>query len=293
MAGCEASVSHLSRIPIPAFDKDEYSNTLRLLIQKRLNTVCLSANCPNRYECFAQKTATFMILGDICTRNCTYCNIACGRPHAVDEDEPKRIREAIDILGIEHAVITCVTRDDLADGGASQFVKVITEIKEHTNCVVEVLISDLRGNWDALHDILTAGPDILNHNIETVPRIFKMVRRGGKYERSLELLQKVREFNSIHGTSIKIKSGMMVGLGETEEEVYETQRDILTVGCNMLTIGQYLSPSQNHAKVSKYYTQKEFDILGAYAKKQGFTGVSAGIMVRSSYHAKKMANNTN
>jgi len=268
-------------IKIKKFNREEYLKTFNLLKKKKLNTVCISANCPNRYECFSKKTATFMILGDTCTRNCLYCNVKKGKPSAVDAEEPKRISEAIKELGIDYAVITCVTRDDLEDGGAEQFIKVIREIrKENPGCKVELLISDLKGNWEALQNIISEKPEVLNHNIETVKSLFSRLRPKGEYSRSLELLRRARD------SGITTKSGFMLGLGETEDEIVETIKDLKKTGCDIITIGQYLQPNENCEKVQKFYNEDEFLKLKEIGESLGLR-VVVGPLVRSSYKAKE------
>ena len=220
-----------------------------------------------------------MILGKICTRNCTYCNIQHGQPQPLDNKEPQRILKAIQELKIKHAVITCVTRDDLEDGGAQEFAKVITAIKTNTKATVEVLISDLKGNTKALQTIINAKPDIINHNIEVVKRLFPELRPEGNYNTSLTLLKTIKT------TSIQTKSGMMLGLGETEEEIKQTLQDLKAAGCTSITLGQYLQPSPSHAEVKKHYTNEEFNKFKAYAKSLGFIHIESGKLVRSSYHA--------
>jgi lipoic acid synthetase len=267
---------------IKPYNKKEYLKTKDLIEKNNLTTVCIEANCPNRYECFSKGTATFMILGNTCTRNCLYCNIKCGKPLAVDKKEPRKIAEAIKMLGINYAVITCVTRDDLKDGGASHFVKTINIIRKiNPNCKVEILISDLNGNWAALQKIVKSKPDVINHNIETIKELFPKLRPQGDYNKSLELLRKIKEFNP----KIKIKSGFMAGLGETKQQLISTMKDLKKAGCNILTIGQYLQPSPKHAKIIKYYTSKEFGELRKIGLSLGFNNIISGSLVRSSYHA--------
>ncbi len=265
---------------IKSFNRQEYVNTLNLIEDNNLNTVCLAANCPNRYECFSKKTATFLILGNKCTRNCKYCNIEQGITK-IDPNEPKKIANAILKLGIKYAVITCVTRDDLEDGGANHFVKVINEIKK-INCKVEVLISDLKGNWDALNEIVKAKPDVINHNIEVVKELFTALRPEGNYKISLQLLDKIKTY--------KTKSGIMVGLGETMPEIIKTLKDLKQVGVNFLTIGQYLQPTDKHAQVIKHYSDEEFRKLKELALEIGFDHVESGKLVRSSYNAEMAFN---
>ncbi|MFT5087178.1 MAG: lipoic acid synthetase [Candidatus Latescibacterota bacterium] len=260
-----------------------YIDIKNLVGHKRLHTVCESARCPNIGECWDNRTATFMILGDICTRSCGFCAIKTGRPEWLDEGEPERVAEAVAYLDLRHAVITSVNRDELEDGGASIFARTIEEL--HRLCPqtsIEVLIPDFQGNWDALAAVLKAGPDILNHNIETVPRLYYKMRPQAKYERSLELLERARQLNPA-----PTKSGMMLGAGENEDEIAQTIDDLADVGCAILTIGQYLSPSADHVQVERYVDPKEFDHWRLYAQKRNFRHVESGPLVRSSYHAEK------
>ncbi len=278
---------------IPDFDRHAYKKTLNLVRDNHLNTVCIEANCPNRYECFSNKIATFMILGDTCTRNCLYCNIKHGTPEEVDFDEARRIVSAIEKMGIKYAVITCVTRDDLNDGGAQHFADVIKAIKDNggnnkdSKVQVEVLISDLNGNIDALKTIIKAKPDIINHNIEITKDLFPRLRPDGDYNQSLKILKTIRLLNP----QIKIKSGLMLGLGESWEQIIETLEDLKQNCVDFITIGQYLAPSEKHAAVEKYYSSIEFEKLKKIADNMGFKGVASGKLVRSSYHAEEMASN--
>ena len=252
------------------------------LRSERLHTVCEEAHCPNIGDCWERGTATFMILGDICTRACAYCAVTSGVPQGLDLEEPIRLAETVERLGLRYAVITSVNRDDLPDGGAYIFSQCVTQIRKRMpNCKIETLIPDFDGNWDALDMMIAARPDTLNHNIETVRRVFRRVRPKGDYEQSLELLRRVKEHDSEYVT----KSGMMVGLGETWDEVLETMEDLRAVGCDLLTIGQYLRPSQKHAKIEKWYTPGEFDALRQEGERRGFSHVASGPLVRSSYHA--------
>ncbi len=269
-------------IKIGRCDKKKYLKTLDIINEDNLTTVCLEANCPNRYECFARNTATFMILGDVCARNCRYCNIKKGRPKLVDSEEPKRIATAVRKMGLDYAVVTCVSRDDLPDGGADQFVKTIKAIKKNNPCCkVEVLISDLQGNWITLKQIIKAEPDVINHNLEAVKDIFTLVRPEGDYGLSLELLRKTKKIAS----GIKTKSGFMLGLGENDKQITQTLADLKKNDCDIVTIGQYLQPSLAHFPVKKYYSSGEFKRIGFIAKKIGIKHVSAGPLIRSSYKA--------
>jgi len=246
-----------------------------------LNTVCESAHCPNMGECWDNRTATFMILGDVCTRSCGFCAVKTGRPTWLDHGEPERVAQAIAALNLQHAVITSVNRDELEDGGAGIFARTLEAV--HRLCpqtTIEVLIPDFQGNWEALGVVLDAGPDILNHNIETVPRLYTTMRPQAKYARSLELLERAR----IQGVA-PTKSGIMLGAGETMEEAEQTIADLGRGGCSILTIGQYLSPSDKHVPIDRFVHPDEFDELGALARRIGFGHVESGPLVRSSYHA--------
>lgn len=249
-----------------------------------LNTVCQEANCPNRLECHNKGTATFMILGSICTRNCRFCNVSFGKPNEVDKNEPLHVAKAIQKLGLKHAVITSVTRDDLDDGGASHFSDVIYAIRElNPNTTIEVLIPDLQGNFDALKIITDAKPEILNHNIELVPRLFKSITPNSVYKRSLDLLLKVKDLDD----SILTKSGFMVGLGENEAEVIELLKDLKEHKCDIVTIGQYLQPSKKHAELIDYVTPEQFEKYKKIGMDMGFKYIASSPLVRSSYNAKE------
>ena len=223
-------------------------------------------------------------MGDICTRNCLYCNVSSGTPQPLDSQEPRNIRHAIEQMQLKYAVITCVTRDDLPDGGAHHFVNVVREIKKIGQCQVELLISDLNGNFDALKKIVGSEPDVLNHNIEVVKEIFNKLRPKGNYQTSLDILKRAKEFQA----KISTKSGLMVGLGETWEQIITTFEDLLGAECEMLTVGQYLQPSSDHAPIAKFYSQEEFDQLKNIALDMGFQKVESGTLIRSSYHAQEM-----
>ena len=248
----------------------------------QLHTVCEEARCPNIGECWERKTATFMILGDICTRACSYCAVTTGKPLTLDLGEPVRLAETVERMGLEYAVITSVNRDELPDGGAFIFAECIRQIhKRLPDCKVETLIPDFDGNWDALERVMEAGPETLNHNIETVRRVFDRVRPRGDYDQSLELLRRAKEYSPDGVT----KSGMMVGLGETRSEIVETMEELRGVHCDLLTIGQYLRPSDKHAPLSRWYTPDEFVELRELGESMGFRHVASGPLVRSSYHA--------
>ncbi|WP_432821343.1 lipoyl synthase [Trichloromonas sp.] len=249
-----------------------------------LHSVCRSAACPNQGECWSRGTATFMILGNICTRHCAFCNVADGCPEAVDRNEPEKVAAAIAELGLKHAVITSVTRDDLADGGAGQFARLVEAIRQQApDCRVELLIPDLAGSIDALAVILESGPDILGHNIETVPRLYPVVRQGADYRRSLALLAEARR----RQPDLQLKSGIMLGMGETRSEVSAVMTDLRKNGCSLLTIGQYLAPTRRHHEVLRYVPPEEFAEFKEQGRRLGFAHVESGPLVRSSYHAEE------
>lgn len=251
-----------------------------LLRSLSLHTVCEDANCPNRSECFKSKTATFMILGDVCTRGCRYCAVTKGAPLPLDTDEPQRIAAAAETLGLRHVVITSVTRDDLPDGGAAHFASTIEAIRSRLpQSTIEVLIPDFRGSESALQAVIDARPDILNHNVETVPALYPTVRPQASFARSLELLRRVKQ------AGLHSKTGFMVGLGETRDEVLSLMDALVGVGCDMLTIGQYLQPSREHLPVSAFITPAQFEEYRQIALEKGFRFVASGPLVRSSYHA--------
>lgn len=272
-------------IKVKKYNKQNYIKTSDLIKKNDINTVCVEANCPNRYECFSKKTATFMILGNICTRNCKYCNVKKGKPGPVDNKEPKKIADAVKKLGLKYVVITCVTRDDIEDHGISQFVKTIKEIRKIDKyCKIEILISDLNGNCNSLKKVLDEKPYVLNHNIEIVKNLFPKLRPKGSFETSIELLKKAKEIRP----RLKTKSGFMIGLGETKKQIFETLIELRNADCDIVTIGQYLQPSKNHALVKKYYSPKEFEDIENQAKKIGISKVISGPLVRSSYKADKL-----
>jgi lipoyl synthase len=259
--------------------------TAKLIGQLGLQTVCDHAKCPNRMECYSQKTATFMILGDICTRGCRFCSVKKGVPRPVDADEPRRVAEAARELGLKHVVVTCVTRDDLPDGGAEHFVRTIEAIRQATQAAVEVLPSDFAGNTAAVDRLVAASPDVYNHNTETVPRLFSTVRNPkADYAWTLEMFRRIRRANP----AIALKTGLMLGLGETTQEMLDTLADLFEAGCRLLTLGQYLQPSPAQMPVVRYLRPEEFDQLGEFARRIGFERVASGPFVRSSYHAKEM-----
>ncbi len=263
---------------------ENYMELKRIMRGLALNTVCEEALCPNIGECWNHRTATFLILGDICTRACGFCNITTGKPLGLDWGEPLRVARAVQAMGLKHAVITSVNRDDLEDGGAAVFAATIQAIRRLVpGCSVEVLIPDFQGSWDALKIVMDAEPDILNHNVETVPRLYRRVRPRAVYTRSLELLRRAKEM-APEGIT---KSGIMVGLGETVDEVLETMHDIRAASVDVLTVGQYLRPSKNNLPVEKYYTPEEFQFFREEGMKMGFRHVESGPLVRSSYHARE------
>jgi lipoyl synthase len=265
---------------------ENYHSLKRLARSLGLHTVCESAHCPNIGECWHHKTATFMMLGNLCTRRCGFCAVPKGRPEPIDFDEPRRVAEAIATLGLEHAVITSVNRDDENLGGARAFALVIAEIRRQApSCRVEVLIPDFQGDKDSIRTVVEARPEVLNHNTESVPRLYRVVRSGARYERSLELLRYAKE---LRPTGIT-KSGVMVGLGEETHELLAVFRDLAGVGCDILTIGQYLRPSRDHLPMARLYTPREFTELKIEALKIGFRHVESGPLVRSSYHAHEQA----
>jgi lipoic acid synthetase len=272
------------KVPLP--NTREFIEVRGILDRLDLHSVCQEAHCPNMGECFQSRTATFLILGNTCTRNCRYCNVRDGQPGAPDEQEPERLAEAVKALGLRYVVITSVTRDDLADGGASLFAR-CTELlrKEIADCRVEVLIPDLQGNWIALERILASSPRVLNHNVEVVPRLFGELRPLGNYTLSLELLRRA----SANKCKMLTKSGFMIGFGETRGEILSLLDDLAEVSCDSLTIGQYLQPSVGHWPVVKFYMPEEFEGFRQEALQRGFKSVVSGPLVRSSYHAAKHA----
>ena len=280
------------RVPKPAWLKarapmgEEFHNLKKLARGLGLHTVCESAQCPNIGECWNHRTATFMLLGNICTRHCGFCAVPKGKPEAIDWDEPRRVAEAVARLGLKFAVITSVDRDDDLPGGARIFAETIREVRRQApECSVEVLIPDFQGNDGCLQTVLDARPNILNHNIETVPRLYRVVRSGSRYERSLRLLGNVKRFTQ----GIVSKTGIMVGLGETTDELLQVFRDLAAEKVDILTVGQYLRPSRHHAPMTRYYTPDEFRFLKEEAMKLGFRHVESGPLVRSSYHAHEQA----
>ncbi len=263
----------------------EFERIRSLLKEGNLHTVCQEARCPNQWECFSCRTATFLIMGPRCTRNCRFCAVDHGPLEAPDPEEPARVAEAALKLGLLHVVVTSVTRDDLPDGGAAFFARTITRIRERSpQSRVEVLIPDFQGDPEALRKVIEAGPDVLNHNIETVPRLYPSVRPEADYRRSLAVLRLAKECNPARVT----KSGLMLGLGETAEEIRQTLRDLLDAGCSMLTLGQYLQPTPDHLAVERYVPPEEFEAWRDHALQSGFARVASGPFVRSSYHAETL-----
>jgi lipoic acid synthetase len=268
------------RVKMPS--GDTYFELKRLVRQHRLHTVCEEAMCPNIGECWNQRSATFMLLGDTCTRSCGFCAVKTGRPEALDEQEPERVADAIATLRLRYAVITSVNRDDVPDGGGHIFAETIRAVRRRVpNCRVEVLIPDFKGNWEALAEVVRARPDVLNHNLESIARLYDQVRPQAKYERSLELLQRVKRLDP----AMRTKSGLMVGLGEELHEIVTTMYDLRRAGCDLLTIGQYLRPSPHHLPVRRYYPPEDFADLQRQGAAMGFAHVESGPLVRSSYHA--------
>ena len=268
----------------PIIDTDKTRTVRKILKTKCLNTVCENARCPNKNECYTKNTATFLIMGNDCTRNCKYCNISCARPEPLDLEEPKHVAEAVQALGLKYAVITSVTRDDLPDGGAEHFANCIYEIRKLCpDTKIEILTPDFKGNKDCLDIIIKAHPDVFNHNIEAVQDIFKSVRPQGDYECSLEVLKYVKD-----NSDILTKSGLIIGLGETFEQIEQTLIDLKNIGCDIVTIGQYIQPSKHHLEVAKYYTPEEYDKLKELANKVGIKNHQIGPLVRSSYRAAEL-----
>jgi lipoic acid synthetase len=268
---------------------ENYHELKRLARSLGLHTVCESAQCPNIGECWHHKTATFMMLGNLCTRRCGFCAVPKGRPEPIDFDEPRKVAEAVAKLGLLHAVVTSVNRDDDLLGGARVFAMVIQEIRRQApGCRVEVLIPDFQGDRASIREVVEARPEVLNHNTETVPRLYRVVRSGARYERTLELLRYAKELNPSGVT----KSGVMVGIGEETRELIAVFRDLASAGCDILTIGQYLRPSRNHLPMTRLYTPREFAELKTEALRMGFRHVESGPLVRSSYHAHEQATST-
>ncbi|MFV0444699.1 MAG: lipoyl synthase [Planctomycetaceae bacterium] len=288
--GCNTAIPTSERRRLPSWLKRplpsaEMSFTNNVIEDLRLETVCESAKCPNRTECWSQRTATFMILGNVCTRPCGFCSVPRGKTETVEADEPERVAEAARRLGLKHVVITCVTRDDLPDGGAEHFYRCVLAVREQTGAAVEVLTSDFKGNRAAISRVIESQPDVFNHNTETVPRLYDRVRRNAEYQRTLDLLQQVKD----EAPTMPTKSGLMLGLGETLDEVLDVAADLRRAGVDMLTIGQYLQPSPTQLPVERFIPPEEFDEIGRLCRQLGFSMVASGPFVRSSYHAEEMA----
>ena len=264
-----------------------YRRMKGLVREMKLHTVCEEARCPNIWDCWNRGTATFMILGDICTRSCGFCSVVTGRPTGLDRDEPQRVARAVKALGLRHAVITSVNRDELPDGGAGIFAETVYSIRREIDCTIEALIPDFKGSAGDQACVFTARPDILNHNTETVPRLYRSVRPQGRYDWSLERLSRAGK------AGLTTKSGLMLGLGETEEEVKAVMADLVMAGCDILTLGQYLQPTRNHLPVKRYYHPEEFRVLKEEGLRMGFRHVESGPLVRSSYHAEEQVGNLN
>jgi lipoyl synthase len=267
---------------------EEYTGLKKMMREKKLHTVCEEAKCPNIHECWAvRKTATFMILGSICTRACRFCAVQTGLPTELDWDEPERVAESVEKMGLKHVVITAVARDDLKDSGAGVFAETVRAVRRRNPfCSIEVLPSDMKGEYNNLKTLMDAGPDILNHNIETVKRLSPKIRARATYERSLEFLRRAKQMNA----AIPTKSSIMIGLGETKEEIIETMDDLRANHVDIMTIGQYLQPTKHHVKVQKYWSPQEFEELKMIAMSKGFSHCEAGPLVRSSYHADEQVN---
>lgn len=261
---------------------EEYRKVRNIVNEYNLHTICQSGHCPNMGECWGAGTATFMILGNVCTRSCSFCAVATGRPPEYDEDEPRRVAEAIRLMGVKHAVLTSVNRDELKDRGADIWHRTVRAIKEVSpSTTIETLIPDVRGKWDALETMISAGQEVVSHNMETVAALYRKVRPQAKYKRSLEQIQRTKDFGK------RTKTGIMVGLGETKEQVFETMDDLVAHGCDVLTIGQYLQPTKMHIEVAEYITPAQFDEYREVGLQKGLEYVESGPLVRSSYHAER------
>ena len=260
----------------------EYTRVRQIVDNNKLHTICESGNCPNMGECWGAGTATFMILGNVCTRSCTFCAVATGRPPEYDVDEPSRVAEAIRTMGVKHAVITSVNRDELKDRGAEIWYQTVVLTKELSpSTTIETLIPDVKGSWDALYRMISAGQEVVSHNMETVERLYRMVRPQAKYDRSLEQIQKTKEFGK------RTKSGIMVGLGETDEDVFKVMDDLASHGCDIMTIGQYLQPTRMHIEVAEFIHPDKFAFYKEEGLRRGIKYVESSPLVRSSYHAEK------
>jgi lipoic acid synthetase len=274
---------HWLRVKLPV--GENFTKVRKIVDEYKLHTICQSGNCPNMGECWGAGTATFMILGNVCTRSCTFCAVATGRPQEYDTDEPRRVAEAIQLMGVKHAVITSVNRDELKDRGAEIWYQTIIEIKKlNPHTTIETLIPDVKGNWEALYRMISAGQEVVSHNMETVKRLYRRVRPQAKYERSLEQIQRTKEYGK------RTKSGIMLGLGETDEEVFEAMEDLVAHGLDVLTLGQYLQPTKMHLEVVEYIHPDKFAFYKTEGLKRGLKYVESGALVRSSYHAERHVN---
>lgn len=268
------------RVKLPT--GENYKKVRKLVDEYKLHTICESGNCPNMGECWGAGTATFMILGNVCTRSCSFCAVSTGRPPEYDEDEPNRVAEAIDLMGVKHAVITSVNRDELKDSGAEIWNRTVTEIKKRTpHVTIETLIPDVKARWDALETMISPGQEVVSHNMETVKRLYRLVRPQARYERSLEQIRRTKEYGK------RTKSGVMLGLGETTDEVHAIMDDLVENGCDVLTLGQYLQPTKMHIDVHEFVTPEQFDRYKEEGLRRGFKYVESGALVRSSYHAER------
>jgi lipoic acid synthetase len=295
-AGSKVDASTASRRPewfkVRLRTDGEYKHVHQLISKLSLNTVCTEARCPNIYECWSQGTATFMILGDVCTRHCGFCSVTKGKPGATDPREPENVAEAILSLGLDYAVITSVDRDDLPDEGAGHWAQTVRAIKRRSpGCKVELLIPDFNGNKDLLEVVLESRPDVLGHNVETVSHLYRRVRPVANYTNSLKVLENSYLWRESRGVEMAVKCGIMVGLGETMDQVLDTMRDIVSTGCEIMTVGQYLPPKKKALPLERYYSPEEFEYIREEGLKMGFRHVESGPLVRSSYHAKTQAEN--
>jgi lipoic acid synthetase len=268
------------RVKLPT--GENYKKVRKLVDEYRLHTICESGNCPNMGECWGEGTATFMILGNVCTRSCSFCAVATGKPPEYDEDEPQRVAEAIDLMGVKHAVITSVNRDERKDRGAEIWYQTVRAVKERTpHVTIETLIPDVKASWDALERMISPGQEVVSHNMETVERLYRLVRPQAKYQRSLEQIRRTKDYGK------RTKSGVMLGLGETHDEVYQIMDDLVAHGCDVLTLGQYLQPTKMHLEVKEFVTPDTFDMYKEQGLRRGFKYVESGALVRSSYHAER------
>jgi lipoic acid synthetase len=259
-----------------------YANVRKIVDEHKLHTICESGNCPNMGECWGAGTATFMILGNVCTRSCTFCAVTTGRPNEYDTDEPRRVAEAVRLMGVKHCVITSVNRDELKDRGAEIWYQTVVEVKKASpDTTIETLIPDVKGNWEALYHMISAGQEVVSHNMETVQRLYRRVRPQAKYERSLEQIQRIKEYGK------RTKSGIMLGIGETADEVYQSMDDLVAHGLDILTLGQYLQPTKMHLEVAEFIHPETFALYKEEGLKRGLKYVESGPLVRSSYHAEK------